>query len=828
MKHKRQVLFKRIMAVLVCLAMLFPQLPAYAMTTLPTEVESASDGCTMLGIKGSYYTDGQDALDRINEIRYEACEQGVPDPRDASRNLTLSDYVPLKWSQDLEQVARIRAMEGGLARTLLSSGHSRLNEKSIWTVSYNGVRSYAENLAYNYNKDMMLGIEQWYDEKADWIDTKVYSNDTGHYMSIINPNYKYIGVGAFYNSVSGYPNTVSSQMTTVDLSASGKENTAYLPAYTDIMQNIEVSDSYIDSYFLDGKSKIYIGDSQTLTPMAKLVVDSKTLNLWVIEDVTYSSSDSTIATVSADGEVTGLKKGSVVITAKTGDTVLTTLTIEVDCHHKLQDSVTVPSTCTTQGTKTSYCTVCEETVVETLPLEPHNYVYGEADSDGKSTGVCSVCGDSITIVPPTTMDLYWRNSASDDSYYWSYIKHANPVGSQLLCWIHDIDGDSDYQDVIFESSDPNIISVPTGGQSGIVKLPILSAGITTLKIYPKYNPSIARTYILRIGEPGTADISYAEVTLDKSEYSYTGAACQPTPTVTMNETKLTKGTDYTVSYENNTDAGTAKVVITGAGIFAGSIEKEFHIVGTSPVPGVSPTPEPSSVSGVSPTPGTSPIPGVTPAPTPGTGVVPEDKPVTVKTGITLEDTKSKSKVKVTNPGKVVNGKVQGAQVSYLKPKKSAAKVTIPNTVTIQGVTYKVTTISSNAFINDKKVTQVIIPSNVTTISNGAFKGCSNLSKVTLGSNVTTIGDRAFYQCSKLTSVTISSKIKKIGAKAFYGCKKLKKVVVNSKKLTKIGSKAFTGMNKNATFYLPRTKYQAYKKLLKASTGIEKTMKLKKK
>ena len=580
MKHKRQVLLKRIMAVLVCLMMLFPQLPAYAMTTLPTEVESASTGCTMLGIKGSYYTDGQDALDRINEIRYEACEQGVPDPRDASRNLTLSDYVPLKWSQDLEQVARIRAMEGGLARTLLSSGHSRLNGKTIWTVSSNGVRSYAENLAYNYDKNMLGGVEQWYDEKAEWISTKVESGSTGHYTSLINPSYKYIGLGAFYNTASGYPNTVSSQMTSVDLSVPGKENTAYLPAYTDIMQKIEVSDSYIDSYFLDGKYKIYIGDSQTLTPMAKLVVNSKTLNLWVIEDVTYSSSDSTIATVSADGEVTGLKKGSVVITAKTADTVLATLTIEVDCHHKLQDSVIVPSTCTTQGTKTSYCTVCEETVVETLPLEPHNYVYGEAHSDGKSTGVCSVCGDSITIVPPTTMDLYWRNSASDDRYYWSYIKHANPVGSQLLCWIHDIDGDSDYQDVIFESSDPNVISVPKGGQSGIVKLPVLSAGITTLKVYPQYNPSIARTYILRIGEPGTADISYAEVTLDKSEYTYTGAACQPTPIVTMNETKLTKGTDYTVSYENNIDAGTAKVVITGAGIFAGSVERTFRIIGT--------------------------------------------------------------------------------------------------------------------------------------------------------------------------------------------------------------------------------------------------------
>ena len=81
----------------------------HAMTVLETDTSTASDGRTMLGIYGSYYSNAKEALDKINDIRYEACTAGnVPDPRNPERMLTPSDYSPLKWSSDLERVARIR------------------------------------------------------------------------------------------------------------------------------------------------------------------------------------------------------------------------------------------------------------------------------------------------------------------------------------------------------------------------------------------------------------------------------------------------------------------------------------------------------------------------------------------------------------------------------------------------------------------------------------------------------------------------------------------------------------------------------------------------
>lgn len=113
------------------------------------------------------------------------------------------------------------------------------------------------------------------------------------------------------------------------------------------------------------------------------------------------------------------------------------------------------------------------TIKESIEKAPHSYVYGTADSTGKATGVCSFCNATITIVPPTSMSLYWRNSESSDSYYYSYIPTENPIGSNILCWVYDINGDSGYQDVMFESSDNSVIeALTTSVSSGTVKFKV--------------------------------------------------------------------------------------------------------------------------------------------------------------------------------------------------------------------------------------------------------------------------------------------------------------------------------------------------------------------
>ncbi len=202
--------------------------------------------------------------------------------------------------------------------------------------------------------------------------------------------------------------------------------------------------------------------------------------------------------------------------------------------------------------------------------------------------------------------------------------------------------------------------------------------------------------------------------------------------------------------------------------------------------------------------------------------------------------------------KVTKSDLEKGTVTYVGPtNKKASTVTIPDTVAIDGVTYKVTAIEKNAFKNNKYIKSITIGKNVKTIGANAFYKCTKLKTVKFGKNVTTIGDKAFYKCTALTKISLPSKVKtigksafygckkvetitlgksvaKIGSKAFYGCSKVKTLTIKSTKLTtkKIGSKAFSKTPKSMTVKVPKKKYKAYKSLL-VKRGVNKKAKFKK-
>ena len=62
------------------------------------------------------------------------------------------------------------------------------------------------------------------------------------------------------------------------------------------------------------------------------------------------------------------------------------------------------------------------------------------------------------------------------------------------------------------------------------------------------------------------------------DQTHTGKAITPVLTVRDGETALAAGTDYTVAYANNVNAGTATVTITGMGNYAGTLDASFKIV----------------------------------------------------------------------------------------------------------------------------------------------------------------------------------------------------------------------------------------------------------
>ena len=80
------------------------------------------------------------------------------------------------------------------------------------------------------------------------------------------------------------------------------------------------------------------------------------------------------------------------------------------------------------------------------------------------------------------------------------------------------------------------------------------------------------------------EIKGTDVIIDGTRFTYTGEAIEPAITVTVNGTQLTAGRDYTVSYANNVEPGTASVTVKGIATasetvgYTGEVTIEFTIL----------------------------------------------------------------------------------------------------------------------------------------------------------------------------------------------------------------------------------------------------------
>ena len=80
-------------------------------------------------------------------------------------------------------------------------------------------------------------------------------------------------------------------------------------------------------------------------------------------------------------------------------------------------------------------------------------------------------------------------------------------------------------------------------------------------------------------DAGKTEKSISSLSISKvSDYTYTGKARKPSVTVKDSDYTLKKGTDYTLSYKNNKDIGTASITIKGKGKYTGSKTIQFKIV----------------------------------------------------------------------------------------------------------------------------------------------------------------------------------------------------------------------------------------------------------
>ena len=156
-------------------------------------VDAPRSGNVFIQLMGTFDGTSKDSiLSQVNSIRLEACQNGYPDPRNRGRALTMADYVPLKWSSGLEEMAMLRAAEA-----TYTLHHVKITGEDCFNSSYN-VASFGEVLAWGGG--INAGISMWNAEKPGWISG---NGNSDHYAMIINPSNTYCAFSAFNNTSAG-------------------------------------------------------------------------------------------------------------------------------------------------------------------------------------------------------------------------------------------------------------------------------------------------------------------------------------------------------------------------------------------------------------------------------------------------------------------------------------------------------------------------------------------------------------------------------------------------------------------------------------------------
>ena len=265
--------------------------------------------------------------------------------------------------------------------------------------------------------------------------------------------------------------------------------------------------------------------------------------------------------------------------------------------------VTKQPTCTSEGTKIKTCTKCNATVTETIPKTSHKYantvVAPTCTTDGYTLHKCSVCGTSYKDSTTKATGHSYGNSVvtkqptctSEGTKTKTCTKCNATVTEKLPAKGHTAVTDKGYPATCTTAGKTDgshcsvcntvikvqtVINATGHKSSGWIVDKAASIGVKG----SKHKECTVCKKVLETAEiPALSriSISKASVTLSTSTYAYDGKAKKPGVTVKLNGKTLKNGTDYTVSYSNNTKVGTAKVTITGKGNYTGSVSKTYSI-----------------------------------------------------------------------------------------------------------------------------------------------------------------------------------------------------------------------------------------------------------
>ncbi|MBQ6663884.1 MAG: cell wall-binding repeat-containing protein, partial [Firmicutes bacterium] len=261
-------------------------------------------------------------------------------------------------------------------------------------------------------------------------------------------------------------------------------------------------------------------------------------------------------------------------------------------------TVTKKATCTGTGTKTFKCTACGTEKTEELPALGHKWTGPAWSWDGyikaTATFTCSRCqakekvtgksdGGVLTKKPTATATGIRTYTVSvkgiDGKTYTTTKTETLAKTATELKETHVTAGNQVYNGT---ARKPAVVKVGTktlteGTDYTATYQNNQNVGTATVTITGKgnYTGTVTKTFAITQASLKNAMVS------GLAARTYNGTAQKPAPTVKVNldgkTLTLKSSTDYTVTYKNNTNVGTATVTITGKGNFKDAVSKTFPI-----------------------------------------------------------------------------------------------------------------------------------------------------------------------------------------------------------------------------------------------------------
>ena len=595
---------RQICSVLMILMIIF--------TSLPLGVMEAEAATPPVKIKVTYgQTEARAMLADINAFRTSETDAWCWDMSDSTKQPCLT--TELEYDYELERVAMQRAAE-----IALSYDHTRPNGKACFTAYPSGYRGMGENIAAGYGSAAEV-FDGWKEENESYA-------GQGHRRNMLSAKFKAVGIGhVVYQGCHYWVQEFGDRVK--NGAASGANDDTQIV-------DVDVASSYITAVKtnLDDVS-LKVGEKATAVDFSLAL---NVVNQWgyqkdcVIEnECSAKIEDETIASLSDDAVITGLKSGTtkIWISNPFGSDFYRTITVTKGTEDKGEISVeSIADQTYTGSALTPKVVVKEGSKVLTKNVDytvsySNNIkvgtasvkITGKGSYKGSHTAnfkivacsiaqaTCSRIADqtySGKAIEPTFTVTYKNRTLRKGTDYTVSFKDNVKIGTATVI----ITGKGNFEgtkEITFKITEPSEITVgsiadQTYTGSALTPKVVVKEGSKVLAKNVDYTVSYSNnikvgTASVKITGKGSYKGSYTvnfkilPCAISKAgirkiiDQRYNGNELKPSVSLTYKYKTLKKGTDYTVSYSNNINAGTAIVTITGIGSYEGTASTTFQI-----------------------------------------------------------------------------------------------------------------------------------------------------------------------------------------------------------------------------------------------------------